>query len=596
MLRARNLQNNRRTKALEGAEVIVAWSTHFPTGTEVPEVSELLKAFEEQDYSKAAIIINDVLQSRNLPYEVEVVSKSHTIPPGSILVGQLDQPGEGDGPEPAGSESGKSSAVVQLVIIALVVVLLICLLVLAKIIWRKWHKADKFMMEIRTNEMRDNFEQMAGPLASCGLLEMMHPPEVITKKQGDEVRQLSQAMLRHEPHDAPVFVTYALGKRSEDADGCGPGMYFAASVLKMLFDSDVKCICDLMLPAGSPHSILTGLLGSRFASVKVLLVLQTKALYDSQEALTEIFTAQTSDVEIIPLRFENDLPPSSDEWPQIARDDINGVMMLAAVQARFGKCTAIPQAPYTIVDEPCVLDDLLVDLKARLARRKSSTKSSEGGSSAGLAGPLSALANLVGASSAKQKFIPLARRESNEALMRAESTDALTMTRSTDFYSSEGSTPVRKTRKSASGSSNERITPSSGSFTPATSVVSDGGAFKSKASTATDVSFHLQLSNESEQAAKIAIGHAVSEPAKKAQSRRFSKLSNESRRVSTKKKSVRVPRSRTAAKDKESGSASTSQEVRMIRTSTATGSRSPKRRPGSGKREGGSRSHTTLTL
>mmetsp|Transcript_81331 Transcript_81331/g.126880 ORF Transcript_81331/g.126880 Transcript_81331/m.126880 type:complete len:463 (-) Transcript_81331:330-1718(-) len=174
-------------------------------------------------------------------------------------------------------------------------------------------------------------------------------------------------MLGPDEHDeALVFLSFALGTREEDAENCGPGMYYAAAVLKMLHDNNIKCFCNLMLPEKTHEGAMAGMLGSRFRSCKVLLVLQTRGLYECNKVLLEIFTAQNEQIELIPLRFESDLPSHEQEWPHVKREDINAVMMLSAVQAKFCKYNSIPSPPYTVIDEPSVLDDLLIDLKLKV--------------------------------------------------------------------------------------------------------------------------------------------------------------------------------------------------------------------------------------
>jgi len=162
------------------------------------------------------------------------------------------------------------------------------------------------------------------------------------------------------------FLSFALGTREEDAENCGPGMYYAAAVLKMLHDNNIKCFCNLMLPDKTHEGVMAGMLGSRFGSCKVLLVLQTRGLYECNKALIEIFTAQNEEIELIPLRFESDLPSHEQEWPHVKREDINAVLMLSAVQAKFCKYNSIPSPPYTVIDQPSVLDDLLIDLKLKI--------------------------------------------------------------------------------------------------------------------------------------------------------------------------------------------------------------------------------------
>jgi len=223
------------------------------------------------------------------------------------------------------------------------------------------------------------FSEAAGPLSQHSYVDLLFPPETITEQDGKQIRQLVRAMLRPNEHnEASVYLTYALGTREQDAVDCGPGMYYAAAVVRMLYDNDIKCFCNMMLPDKACAGVMAGMLGSRFGSCKALLVLQTQGLYECSQTLIDIFTAQTENIDLIPLRFESELPSKEQEWPHVKREDVNTVMMLSAVQSKFCRYNSIPSPPYTVIDQPSVLEDLLIDLRMKIHVRPVSIFASMG--------------------------------------------------------------------------------------------------------------------------------------------------------------------------------------------------------------------------
>ena len=79
------------------------------------------------------------------------------------------------------------------------------------------------------------------------------------------------------------------------------------------------------------------------ARAKVLLVLQTKALYASIPCLKEIHTALQNGVRIIPVRLELGLPRAAEQWPQLAGStNIEDIMMKTEVQEGLNKLNSVP--------------------------------------------------------------------------------------------------------------------------------------------------------------------------------------------------------------------------------------------------------------
>jgi hypothetical protein len=171
-------------------------------------------------------------------------------------------------------------------------------------------------------------------------------------------------------HNAPVFIMCATGHRELDATGFGPGACYAAAVLKAFHDEGVQCFSGLMIPTGMNWEIFCAQLAGRFTTCKILLVLQTIALYSSKPCLKEIYAAQKSKIEIIPIRFEKDLPQVDKQWPQIKQTDMDGILMLTEVtkvlQSREVIDETVPKYPKTMLSDPQELDVLVREVKKRL--------------------------------------------------------------------------------------------------------------------------------------------------------------------------------------------------------------------------------------
>jgi predicted DNA-binding WGR domain protein len=102
-----------------------------------------------------------------------------------------------------------------------------------------------------------------------------------------------------------VIISYATGKRSNDCIGAGPGMYIAAGVIKSLFQSGIPCFSGLMTPAGTDWRQYSLRFYADRAKAKVLIILLSKAFFESMACLREVNYAIETGVEIIPVRIED---------------------------------------------------------------------------------------------------------------------------------------------------------------------------------------------------------------------------------------------------------------------------------------------------
>ena len=89
-----------------------------------------------------------------------------------------------------------------------------------------------------------------------------------------------------------ALVTYATGRRPGlDAEGTGPGMYYAWWIAQRLRERGVDCLSGLSVSGGDNWKAYLDKLGGRRSRCRWLLVVQTKALYESRPCLQEISIA-----------------------------------------------------------------------------------------------------------------------------------------------------------------------------------------------------------------------------------------------------------------------------------------------------------------
>jgi hypothetical protein len=194
-------------------------------------------------------------------------------------------------------------------------------------------------------------------------------PEKIVADQGQLLQKMAQQLVvgTLESYYPEVFISYATGNRKEveDFPGFGPGTFYTLVMLKLFHQFGIPCFSGLMVPPGTNWETFLVKLGSRFSKCKVLIVIQTRAFYHSFPCLEEVFKAASSKVrssdgtkkriQLLPVRFEDDLPQSDDQWPEIEETDTNKILWLQKVQDTFGKVNSIPSPPATIATSPDAL-------------------------------------------------------------------------------------------------------------------------------------------------------------------------------------------------------------------------------------------------
>ena len=194
-------------------------------------------------------------------------------------------------------------------------------------------------------------------------------PDRITLEDGERVRKAMRGMVQGDidtyyPED---LITYATGHRKGvDAEGTGPGMYYALWLALLLQACGIKCFSGLCVAGGVNWKVFLDKLGGRFARCKRLFVVQTDALYNSRPCLQEIYTAVSRKLLILPVLFEKTplMFRPKDQWPQLTVDDSEGKGWLLAVQRIFGALNSLPSPPATAVEQPAALLETLGHIAA----------------------------------------------------------------------------------------------------------------------------------------------------------------------------------------------------------------------------------------
>jgi len=341
-------------------EVDVSWHIEIPPGENTVIAHVLVDNYNQLAISEITASINTLISAGLLgdPYDVDVIWNYAWVP----------EPDAAEVNKPEEHESGEFMVAIIISAVSFSVMLLI--IVLALIVRRRMRRGEFGKTSDKSIKKNRSFTEMAGPLLNASFEELMSPPPFISSEKAGEIGQLMQAIYECQPPPAKVFITYAVGSRSEDVEGFGPASFYVAALAKFLYDHGIPCFCDLMLDKFSDQNVkrqvFNAQLSGRFSECELLLVVVTDALYNCKDSLRDIHSAQESKFQIFPLRFEQDIPSERNPWPQVARHEMEYMLMIAAVERGFCKLNSIPSPPYTIRNQPTVMKDVLSDLKEML--------------------------------------------------------------------------------------------------------------------------------------------------------------------------------------------------------------------------------------
>eukprot|EP00937_MAST-01D_sp_MAST-1D-sp2_P001148 g1148.t1 len=188
-----------------------------------------------------------------------------------------------------------------------------------------------------------------------------------------------------------VMLSYATGRRlvgqgdaCDDAEGAGPGLVVAAKLVKLFKDAGMPSFSGLHVPPGEDWKQYFEKLDSdahpETARCRVLVVLVTRAFYNSLPCLEEVATALRCQrlgkrvTKILPVRIE-DVPFDVAQWPQLDRAKTKKGSARAkekhdakrrtqlewreSVRKEFGKLNSHPPPGATLLDSPILVNDLV---------------------------------------------------------------------------------------------------------------------------------------------------------------------------------------------------------------------------------------------
>jgi hypothetical protein len=201
-------------------------------------------------------------------------------------------------------------------------------------------------------------------------------PDAITLEQLEDSKRGVCALLpygtKYEDWYPPLVVTYASGRRTnrkgvaDDCEGSGPGVMYAKGLMEFLHERGLQCFSGLQVPPGVDWETfmlrLTGENGKR-EKPKVFIIILTSALYQSKPCLKEIDTAIKHEVELLPVRFEDNLPGKAAQWTNLKGQEWE--MRKFRVQEKLNALNNIPN-PGTVLNRPTSLQDIVVAIEKHL--------------------------------------------------------------------------------------------------------------------------------------------------------------------------------------------------------------------------------------
>jgi hypothetical protein len=191
--------------------------------------------------------------------------------------------------------------------------------------------------------------------------------EELTQEVKSYVRSLIPESMAFDEYYPEVVLSYATGRREQDCPGAGPGMYYAAGVVRILHECGLQCFSGLHVPVGRDWKVFMLRIKGRLANAKVLIIIKTAALYESKPCLEEINSAIEREIPLIPICFqEKNLPRRREQWAKFK--DERSELMIANVQEHLGKINDIPN-PGTLLNVPSTLDEIIKEINKHVTTK-----------------------------------------------------------------------------------------------------------------------------------------------------------------------------------------------------------------------------------
>lgn len=152
-------------------------------------------------------------------------------------------------------------------------------------------------------------------------------------------------------YNPKIFISYATGKRSDDSEGCGPGMIYAKALVDQFRYGGFDTLSGLHMIAfvhWKDHYI--GKLGT--APPKVLIIALTPAFLQSLNCLEEVYVAMQKGVQILPVIFEYPYLMANDERPPWEAANASQSEWREEVLKKLVEINTYPPPPSTVLDNP----------------------------------------------------------------------------------------------------------------------------------------------------------------------------------------------------------------------------------------------------
>ena len=149
-----------------------------------------------------------------------------------------------------------------------------------------------------------------------------------------------------------VILSYASGTRPGDVKGSGPGMMYVTGLLKMLNKEGIDAYCGLHAEVGENWKKFMLRIKGRRARGKVLVLILTKAFFQSKYCLQEVHAAVKKKMSLLPIRFEEEIPGADDQWKDHIKTD-DDELMLMDVQNKLGSINSIPHPGTFLTQSGC---------------------------------------------------------------------------------------------------------------------------------------------------------------------------------------------------------------------------------------------------
>jgi hypothetical protein len=266
-------------------------------------------------------------------------------------------------------------------------------------------KALKYPYELPEEMMDpDNEESLFSRRLSIEYL--LNPPDPISFEDADVVKhalkKLSEAIGDPRNFFPEVFIICHLGKRGDDCERAGPGLFYAAALLKLCFGHGVPCFTTFLVPdkdehhkagrisqaasalaniahvhhseRGDPHSAFLSRINDRDCLCRVVIIVETPELYEDQKCMEQIHAAlrvserSQEDICVIPLRFDSNIIAPEDRWESVKWAHNKKLdKMLALTNEALDCSNPIPQSG-TIPETPKHLMTMLQILAGKQRR------------------------------------------------------------------------------------------------------------------------------------------------------------------------------------------------------------------------------------